>query len=235
MPCNVALPLFQLRSLNASPGVSAATGVEQSAEDRGGIPRSANSVEDNSEDRKAGPTLQSPSKASKDPPSEADASCTDHASQRESIEASVDVHASDSLQHQDSLSRRGHDRAQTSSNNTDTLLGQAGQPAGAEAGGGLTVDNMPGGPLWGERQLGGSVGQYRDTMGMVSEKKVGLWELKAELSRLKQALSDAEFDRDVEKSRAERAGDRLKEAVSRLEGLRQMGDGGGVAPLVTVD
>ena len=56
-------------------------------------------------------------------------------------------------------------------------------------------------------------------------KKVGLWELKAERSRLENALAEAESDRDVQKARAWEAANRLEEAVARLEGVLQ---GGGV-------
>lgn len=61
-------------------------------------------------------------------------------------------------------------------------------------------------------------------------KKVGLWELKAERSRLEQALAEAEADLDVEKARAREAANRLEDAVARLESLRRGGggDGGGV-------
>lgn len=55
--------------------------------------------------------------------------------------------------------------------------------------------------------------------GQVAVKKPGLWELKAELSRIVQALSEAEDERDWEKLRAEEAAARLGEAVSRLEAL----------------
>ncbi|CAM9736411.1 unnamed protein product [Ectocarpus fasciculatus] len=52
-------------------------------------------------------------------------------------------------------------------------------------------------------------------------KKVGLWELKAEKSRLEHALVEAEADRDVERARATEAADRVEEAIARLESLRQ--------------
>lgn len=57
-------------------------------------------------------------------------------------------------------------------------------------------------------------------------KKAGLWELKAERSRLENTLAEAEADRDVEKARAWEAANRLEAAVARLEGLLQ---GGGVS------
>lgn len=57
----------------------------------------------------------------------------------------------------------------------------------------------------------------------VAMKKPGLWELKAELSRIVQALSDAEHERDWEKLRVEEAETRLDEAVSRLQALRGNG------------
>lgn len=52
-------------------------------------------------------------------------------------------------------------------------------------------------------------------------KKVGLWELKAERSRLEHALVEAEADRDVERSRATELADSVEEAIARLESLRQ--------------
>lgn len=52
-------------------------------------------------------------------------------------------------------------------------------------------------------------------------KKVGLWELKAERSRLEHALVEAEADRDVERARAAEAADRVEEAIARLESLRR--------------
>ncbi|CAN0503945.1 unnamed protein product, partial [Ectocarpus sp. 8 AP-2014] len=52
-------------------------------------------------------------------------------------------------------------------------------------------------------------------------KKVGLWELKAERSRLEHALVEAEADRDVERARATEAADRVEEAIARLESLRR--------------
>lgn len=54
-------------------------------------------------------------------------------------------------------------------------------------------------------------------------KKVGLWELKAERSRLENALAEAESERDVEKARAWDAANRLETAVARLEGVLQGG------------
>lgn len=56
-------------------------------------------------------------------------------------------------------------------------------------------------------------------------KKVGLWELKAERSKLENALVEAESDRDVEKARAWEAANRLEAAVARLEGMLQGGGG----------
>ena len=54
-------------------------------------------------------------------------------------------------------------------------------------------------------------------------RKIGLWELKAERSRLESALADAEADRDVEKAKAWEAANRLEEAVARLEGVLEGG------------
>ena len=50
---------------------------------------------------------------------------------------------------------------------------------------------------------------------------VGLWELKAERSRLEHALAEAEVERDIERSRAREAADRVEEVVERLERLRR--------------
>ncbi|CAM9769337.1 unnamed protein product [Laminaria digitata] len=52
-------------------------------------------------------------------------------------------------------------------------------------------------------------------------KKAGIWELKAERSRLESALAEAESDRDVEKARAWEAANRLEEAVARLESVME--------------
>ncbi|CAM9404025.1 unnamed protein product [Ectocarpus sp. 4 AP-2014] len=60
-------------------------------------------------------------------------------------------------------------------------------------------------------------GKERET----KTKKVGLWELKAERSRLEHALVEAEADRDVERARATEAADRVEEAIARLESLRR--------------
>lgn len=64
--------------------------------------------------------------------------------------------------------------------------------------------------------------------GESTEKKMGIWELKAEKSRVEQALAQAESDRDVERARARVAADRLAAALARLERIRcGGGDGGG--------
>lgn len=52
-------------------------------------------------------------------------------------------------------------------------------------------------------------------------KKAGLWELKAERSRLEQSLAEAEADRDWGRIRVEELQARLEEAASRLESLRR--------------
>lgn len=53
------------------------------------------------------------------------------------------------------------------------------------------------------------------------EKKNGLWELKAEWSRLDQALTEAEIDRNIEKAIGVVSSARLKEAMAQLEALRR--------------
>lgn len=98
--------------------------------------------------------------------------------------------------------------------------------AGAEAGAGSTHDsthtnNDPGCASPKEGNVGSTEGRTRGQPSRM--KTAGLWELKAERSRLEQALIEAERDRDVEKLRATEAVSRLEEAVARLESLRREG------------
>lgn len=103
------------------------------------------------------------------------------------------------------------------------VVGSGASEAGAEAGAGSTYGgthtNNP--PSCASAEEGGVDGSEGGTRGQQSRVKTpGLWELKADRSRLEQALVEAERDRDVEKLRSTEAAFRLKEAVARLESLR---------------
>lgn len=70
---------------------------------------------------------------------------------------------------------------------------------------------------------GRAAGEKDEKDGKSPGKKAGLWELKAERSRLEQALFEAEAERDWERMRADETEARLAEARSRLEALRSNG------------
>ena len=53
------------------------------------------------------------------------------------------------------------------------------------------------------------------------KKGTGIWELKAERSRLEQAVKEAEAERDMDKARADETAILLKQAMARLDNLRQ--------------
>lgn len=68
-----------------------------------------------------------------------------------------------------------------------------------------------------------SVGVAGTGIQKLSKNQAGLWELKAERSRLEQAITEAEIDRQCERVRAEEAEARLKQAVARLQHARLEG------------
>lgn len=103
----------------------------------------------------------------------------------------------------------------------------AGRETGAEAGAGSTASAATETSGCDAVDAGGFPVQRNGRDGNRG-KKAGLWELKAERSRLELAVAEAERDRDVDKAIAKDAACRLQEALARLESLRRGVRNGGV-------